>query len=151
MKLTLFDSIPAGSVLFCIVIALLLGRFFPVATVVQPPYRWPGWVVIAIGIILWLTSLWQFMKHRTDPRPSAANAALITSGTFRHSRNPIYLGLLLGVLGVAVLAGAASSFVAPIVFFLLVNTFVVPVEEQKLLARFGDQYERDRRTVRRWI
>jgi len=45
----------------------------------------------------------------------------------------------------------ASSFVAPVVFFLLVNTFVIPVEERKLLASFGNEYEHYRRTVRRWI
>jgi len=51
-----------------------------------------------IGIILWLASLRQFMKYRTDPRPSAVNVALITSGTFHCSRNSIYLGLFLVVL-----------------------------------------------------
>lgn len=75
----------------------------------------------------------------------------MTTGPYRFSRNPIYLGMLVWLSGLAVLLGSLATFVFPIVFWLVAERIMVPVEEWKMKREHGDRYGLYRGTVRRWI
>lgn len=76
---------------------------------------------------------------------------LVTSGAFRFSRNPYYLASAGLLLGVATLTGSLLALLAPAGYVFVINWFVIPVEESKLLDQFGDDYQQYRDSVGRWL
>lgn len=110
-----------------------------------------GVAVGAIGLALILLSLDLFRRHGTRPEPWEASTALIRSGLYRVSRNPMYLGMAVTSAGIAIYF---ESLVAGFLLTLVVVTidrFVIAREERYLARRFGEDYEAYRRQVRRWL
>jgi protein-S-isoprenylcysteine O-methyltransferase Ste14 len=84
-------------------------------------------------------------------KPYEQPAQLLISGPFRISRHPMYLGMVLLLLGVAIVHGTLISFVFPVVFGILMELLFIPFEETNLERVFGKQYVEYKRRVRRWI
>jgi protein-S-isoprenylcysteine O-methyltransferase Ste14 len=100
---------------------------------------WNGWALATIA------------RHRTALLPGAATTTVVDRGPFARSRNPLYVGLLVGSAGVALLAGSVWALVAlPLEWALLRWGAVVP-EEQYLSAKFGTEYTAYTSRVRRWL
>jgi protein-S-isoprenylcysteine O-methyltransferase Ste14 len=111
-----------------------LGWLLVVAFVV-----WNGWALLTIA------------RHRTALLPGGETTTVIDRGPFARSRNPLYVGLLAGSAGVALLAGSLWALVAlPLEWALLRWGAVVP-EEHYLAAKFGDAYADYCGRVRRWL
>ena len=93
-----------------------------------------------------------FAAEGTEILPaSPANKKLVTRGPFRHTRNPMYLGLVLMAFAFAFYFGTIPFYAVPVVLFLLCNFSFIPFEEAKMQRQFSDQYTDYRRRVRRWI
>ncbi len=93
-----------------------------------------------------------FAAEGTEILPaSPANKKLVTRGPFRHTRNPMYLGLVLMAFGFAFYFGTLPFYAVPVVLFLLCNFSFIPFEEAKMQRQFSDQYTDYRRRVKRWI
>jgi protein-S-isoprenylcysteine O-methyltransferase Ste14 len=100
---------------------------------------WNGWALVMIA------------RHRTGLLPGGATTTVIDSGPFARSRNPLYLGLLAGAAGVALLAGSLWALIAlPLEWALLRWGAVVP-EERYLAAKFGAAYTEYASRVPRWL
>ncbi len=111
-----------------------------------------GVVLTVLGIALSVTAALLFRREGTEINPtSAANRKLVTSGPFRFTRNPMYLGLVIVTLGIAFLVGASLMFLAPIAIFATVNWVYIPFEETKMRRQFGGAFDAYVRKVRRWI
>ena len=96
--------------------------------------------------------LYQFHRAHTtfNPfRPETASA-LVTSGVFAWTRNPMYLGLSLLLFGWAIKLGTLSPFAGPLLFLPLIQYVQIRPEEQALQRRFGGDYERYCQGVNRW-
>jgi protein-S-isoprenylcysteine O-methyltransferase Ste14 len=110
-----------------------------------------GAVLIAIAV--WL-SLWGVrVMHRagTSEKTSLPTTALVTTGPFRYSRNPLYVSLTLAYLGIAVAAQSLWALALLIVVLAVVQRGVIDREERYLERRFGADYLRYKERVRRWI
>lgn len=138
---------------------LLLGLLAEVVlSLGAPSWSAPGWPwavagipVLVGGIALMIAGDREFARQGTPIRPGTHPTTLVTTGVFAWSRNPMYLGIVLVLAGVAVLLGAATPwFVPPAVAWILTRVFVVP-EERALRREFGDRYERYALRVRRWL
>jgi protein-S-isoprenylcysteine O-methyltransferase Ste14 len=129
----------------------LLHRYFPIAQVIPEPWPWAGVVIALAGFALggWTTSL--FFGARTTLIPGRESAALITHGPFQFSRNPIYLGMVIVLIGACVFAGSLTPFAVVPIFILAIDTVVIPHEQAMLLQKFGAEYEAYRAKVRRWV
>lgn len=142
-----------GQPYFMILLILSVGLnfIFPIMTVIPAPYTYIGVVIIGFGLImdLWSSSL--FMKSKTTVSPYGSPTALVTSGPFRISRNPMYLGMAAILLGVAILLGTLVTLGFPVLFVMIVETQLIPDEEQKMEKIFGDQYRAYKNRVRQWI
>lgn len=143
--------IPPVYFLLTLVAMLLLHWLAPVGRVIPPPLTWFGLVPLALGIFMSITAARAFARAGTPVRPFAESTALVTEGLFRISRNPMYLGMITTLIGVAILLGTATPFLpVPVFFFVLWHRFVQH-EERILEGSFGETYREYRRRVRRWI
>ncbi|MCA3278007.1 MAG: isoprenylcysteine carboxylmethyltransferase family protein [Roseomonas sp.] len=123
--------------------------FFPVT--LGPPMPNFGMLVVLLGIGLIGWALLALVKAGNDPRPDKPDAAIVTTGPFRFSRNPIYLGFLVVVLGFALRWGDLWGWLALLACHLALDRLVVVKEEAYLTTRFGAAYEGYRKRVRRWV
>jgi protein-S-isoprenylcysteine O-methyltransferase Ste14 len=116
------------------------------------PLVWPGVVLIALGIGLSMTAAMLFRREGTEINPtSPANQKLVTSGPFRLTRNPMYLGLVLVTLGIALWIGACPMLLAPIAVFAAANWVHIPFEEEKMRRQFGASFDAYASRTRCWI
>src|SRR5262249_60450249 len=83
--------------------------------------------------------------------PSPDNRELITSGPYQFTRNPMYLGLVIFALGIALWIGAWPMFVAPVATFATAEWVHIPFEEAKMRSQFGATYEDYVERVRPWV
>jgi protein-S-isoprenylcysteine O-methyltransferase Ste14 len=109
-------------------------------------------VLIVLGITSAASAVLLFRREDTELNPtSTSNSKLVTSGPFRITRNPMYLGLVLVTLGIAFWAGAWPMFLAPIAIFATLNWVHIPFEEAKMRRQFGEAFESYSHKVRRWL
>lgn len=134
-------------------IAAMVALHFvaPVARLAEPPVTWLGAPFIGAGLILNLWADRLFKRYRTAVRPFDGSRELVREGPFQLSRNPMYLGMGLAALGVAMLLGTLAPFVVVPVLIWLLHVRFIAVEEAMLEDAFGDAYRAYRRQVRRWI
>ena len=110
-----------------------------------------GYVLLFGGIALVLAAAQRFHKWQTPIKPFQQPAHCITDGVFRYSRNPLYLGEVLMLLGLAALLGTWSALLPVPIFAAIIQwRFILP-EERILEKRFGEPYRRYRSRARRWI
>ncbi|MGA8262002.1 MAG: isoprenylcysteine carboxylmethyltransferase family protein [Arenicellales bacterium] len=109
-----------------------------------------GIPVLMLGLGLWAWGVSGLLRPGESPNPAKATAQLVTSGPFRFSRNPIYTGGTIGLLGLALLLNTATGTAVVVVLAFLVHNLAL-AEERYLEAKFGDQWREYRSRVRRWI
>jgi protein-S-isoprenylcysteine O-methyltransferase Ste14 len=132
-------------------LGLLMDNLVPLPALPRTPSRVLAALLLVPGLGLILWSLWLFLRARTSPLPMRPATAFVRSGPYRWTRNPMYLGMLLLYLGVALLFDVTwALLLAPAVVF-LIGRLVIRREERYLEAKFGDDYRRYMGQVRRWI
>ena len=92
-----------------------------------------------------------FHKHKTPIKPFGEPSALVLEGPFRYSRNPMYLAMVVILVGIAVSIGTVTPLVViPVFAWLITRRFIVK-EEEAMERRFGAEYLDYKRKVRRWL
>ncbi len=137
---------------FVSIVAMLgLHLLLPLSTLIQFPWNFISLIPLALGGGLNIIADRDFKKAGTNVKPFEESSTLITSGVFRLSRNPMYLGMVLMLVGEAILLGSLSPYIMVIVFALLMHfVFIIP-EEKALEARFGKEYLEYKQNVRQWL
>jgi len=143
--------LPPAFFLMALVTQAVVHLVVPGTIVVGWPWRLFGVAGIGTGIALAVIADRQFKLAKTAIHPFDVPSVLITSGAYRLSRNPMYLAMIIVLLGAAVALGTASPFAIPPIFALVLFWRFIRVEEQALVQRFGDRYSDYARHVRRWI
>ena len=142
------------------VVALPVGAAMWFGSRLQPAFDVPVLVrtvaFVAIGLIGGATALagdLEFKRAKTtiNPLRPQNTTALVTSGIYRYTRNPMYVGLALVVLGWAVFLCSAWAIVGVLVFVLYISRFQIEPEEKILAAKFGAAYSEYAARVRRWL
>ena len=132
-------------------IMVVLDRFLPVLALIEPPITYLGWAPFALGLAIAIAGKRQFDRAGTTIKPFETSTALVTNGVFAFSRNPMYLSMMLGLLGVFVVLGSLMPLAVVPVFFLIIRTRFIAVEERMLEEAFGDDYGAYKSRVRRWL
>ena len=110
-----------------------------------------GVALIVLGLVPPVWAVVLFRRARTELNPtSPSNAKLVTDGPYRFTRNPMYLGLVIETLGIAVWVGAWPMFAAPLAVFALSNWVHIPFEEAKMRRQFPTDFDAYVQRVRRW-
>jgi protein-S-isoprenylcysteine O-methyltransferase Ste14 len=148
-------GIPPLALLALVATAMwLVDRLVPPIGPEWPSLAVPALAVGACGLVVGALALLPFVRWRTtvDPRHPERASRLVTHGIFRASRNPMYLAMLLGLIAWGLWLGHAPALLAgPAFFVAYLNRRQIPPEERALAAMFGEDYERYRREVRRWL
>lgn len=110
-----------------------------------------GGLVLAASLALLAACTRRFRQAGTPVRPTSATTAIVQSGPYRFSRNPMYLGMAGLLAGAGVLLGSPACGLALVVFVALLHFGVVLPEERYLSALHGPAYHRYQQQVRRWI
>jgi protein-S-isoprenylcysteine O-methyltransferase Ste14 len=109
----------------------------------------------AIGVaamaVLDFPAMRSFQRAGTGIVPFTPNTALVTSGPFRFTRNPMYVGMAILYAGLAIALGIIWAFAFLPIVLVVVDRRVIAVEEGLLEAEFGDQYRQYKSRVRRWL
>jgi protein-S-isoprenylcysteine O-methyltransferase Ste14 len=129
----------------------ILASIGPNPTVPIPLHGTIGGLLAAAGFLMAGAGLRTFRRAGTTIRPGERAARLITSGPYRFTRNPMYLGLTLFLLAVFFVTESLLFLIPPVAFFLLINLRLIPFEEQLLTEQFGQAYADYCRKVRRWV
>lgn len=123
----------------------------PVATLVPSPLNWAGLILIVCGLAAARWGAVTFRRIGTEIMTFGRPDRLVTHGLFRYTRNPIYLGFVIALAGLAMTLGSVTTLIPVLGFFLLADRWYVPFEERRLLETFGPSYEQYASTVRRWL
>jgi protein-S-isoprenylcysteine O-methyltransferase Ste14 len=110
-------------------------------------------LLAGLGLAIAGLGIREFRRHRTTVNPHKIDAAsaLVTTGIYRLTRNPMYLGMLVLLLGVVAYTQDVVALLAPAGFIVTLNRLQIRPEEKAMLATFGDAYAAYSARVRRWI
>ncbi len=130
-----------------------LARWLPMFEFALPWRRALAWAFVLVGIALMSACALQFRRAGTtvNPMTPAKTSALVDTGLYRFSRNPIYLADGLILVGWGIWLANAASLAAIALFVAYLDRFQIEPEERALHAAFGAGFDAYRARVRRWI
>ena len=142
------------------VVALILAVAMWFASSYGPALDVPVFVRVASGIVIALlggvisiagTVSFRMAKTTVNPMKPEKTSSLVTSGVYRFTRNPMYLGMLLVLVGWAAYLCSPWSLAGPVLFFAYIGRFQIAPEERVLSGMFGEAYVAYCEKVRRWL
>ena len=147
-----FSKIPPPLV----VLILVISTFFSSKKIdlIQIPFQTSISIfILSIGILILLNPVLKFKKSKTTINPIKFKKVnkLVTSGIYKYSRNPMYLGLLIIVISSSIFYLNIYSILTPLFFYLWINRFQIKREEVFLTEKFGEDYLSYKKKTRRWI
>jgi len=140
-------------IIFGVALLVGLGVDFVCPLPTMPLWLQLGSSVVAVttGVLLIRSSMQSIDRAGTTYDPYAASTALVSSGIYRYTRNPGYLGLAVIQLGLALLIDSPWIAITTVIAVIVTSQFVIKLEEEKLSRAFGQEYQDYLGKVRRWI
>ncbi len=141
-------------------VLLIAGVLMGMIALWMPSLAWSqairvgiGAAFAAIGILIAVSGLVAFRRARTSASPLRPDKAssLVASGIYRYTRNPMYFGMLLVLIGWAVYLARPWALAVLPVFVIYMNRFQIGPEERALAGIFGAEFDAYRNRVRRWM
>ena len=134
----------------------ILDRYLPVQNIISTTFNYPDFDYMATfiglcGFALIASSALYFKKSATAIRPFEPSTTLVKGGPYRFTRNPMYLGMVLILIGTAIYLGSLTPWFVIPVFFLIIQEWFIKHEEPFLENIFGKEYQDFKTKVRRWI
>lgn len=143
---------PLALVLIAACLMTLIAYFVPVGL----PIPVPAMVAVALGLagtVVAVAGVIAFSKHKTTVNPFTPedSSSLVSSGIYRYTRNPMYLGFLLLLAGWGVLLSNLFALTLLPAFIAYMNRFQIQPEERALQQHFGAEFRAYKQRVKRWI
>ena len=129
----------------------LTNHYVPIFQYVDEPVAYLGIIAVLFGITMAGVSAATFKHVGTGLEPFDEATVLVTNGFYRVSRNPMYMGMFLMLIGVAFLMGSIGALLPVSIFMLIIRNNFVLGEERFMQAAFGQKYLQYKSEVRRWI
>ena len=141
---------PMFFVFMSAVLIVLFYFLLPGFNLIPCPYNLAGILIALFGFSIMGKTRRLFSKHETTIMIKESTV-LMKEGTFSLSRNPMYVGMFILLLGFAMCFGNLFSVLTPVVFIIMIAIVYVPKEEKLLQNTFGEEYEAYKMNVRKWI
>lgn len=143
--------LPPALFLIAVVTIVLLRWLIPLAPLLSFPASLLGIIPVAVGLGMAVGGSSKFARVGTNINTFRRPDVLVTDGIFRFSRNPMYLGFVIALAGIAIVLGNLLSIVVVLLFFVIVDRWYIPFEERAMLDTFGQQYRSYQSQTRRWL
>ncbi len=144
-----FPDLPPIWTLAVALLAIFLSRMLPILTVPTPATL--SWALISLGFVLIIWSAIYFLLKKTSIEPHHTPQVLIVEGPYKVSRNPIYLGMFLGLLGVAFWTNTLIALLVVCIFPIVIAKRFINQEEAALRAQFHEAAEAYLSSTGRWF
>jgi len=132
-------------------VAILLGWLVPLSLPVPAFVYVAGMIVVILGLGAAFGGLRQLIQAHTSPDPHAPTTSVVTTGIYRFTRNPIYVGYLCVLIGIPLIFGNYWGLVLSPLQVILFNRLIIQHEEAYLSGKFGTEYVDYAQKVRRWL
>lgn len=142
---------PTTYFLIALLLCITLNFLIPVSVVMPQPWNLVGFLPLALGVWLNLSADRAFKQADTTVKPFEESSALVKTGAFRFTRNPMYLGFTIILLGTTILLRSLSPYIVVIGFAILMDQAFIKVEERMLAEKFGEEWREYASIVRRWL
>lgn len=143
--------IPPFLFLISILFMVAIRNLIIIKEIIPDPINYAGIVLIIVGILMTIIVRKGFEKIDTEIHTFKNPRKLVTNGLFKFSRNPIYLGFTISLIGVWVLLGAILPIIGILIFIITTNNYYIPYEEKIMEETFGNEYRKYKSKVRKWI
>ena len=137
--------------LLSIILMVIFHQLLPVKQLLDPPLTYWGIGAIILGILVVIYCAVIFQRKGTTIKPFEESSYLVNEGLFGYSRNPIYLGMVVVLLGLWCVLGSLTSLLVIPVFVGLIQEKFIKEEERMLEEKFGEEYREYKAKVRRWL
>ena len=143
-----------------LIVMLIIGAIMWLAAATLPSLTLPplitnilAVITLVLGVGVSVAGVWSFNKVKTtvNPMTPSESSALVDSGIYKISRNPMYVGFLLFLIAWALFLSNLYSMISAWAFVLYMNRFQIAPEEKALLQLFGNDFEHYAEKVRRWL
>jgi len=142
---------PPTYLLTALVLMLGLHFLFPLVKVIVSPYNLFGILLILSGVLVNIWAANFFDKVGATVKPFQESSCLATEGLYKYSRNPMYFGMLMILVGAFILLGSITPMLLIPVFMWIITKVFILAEEKALEEGFGEIYLKYKGKVRRWI
>ena len=134
-----------------LVISYVVGEFFIPKYALFTLLNLTGIIGLILSLALFFSSLNLFNSYKENPTPQSDTRKIIKTGIFAYCRNPMYLAFIFFHLSMFFTFENVVYFLSAIGLFVWINTYVIPVEENFLKEKFGDEYDRYLESVKKWL
>ena len=139
-----------------IVLTLIISIYFSSKKIdlINIPFQLEiSFFILSLGILVFINPVLKFIKSKTTINPIQFEETnrLVTSGIFKYSRNPMYLGMLMIIISTSIFYLNIYSILTPFLFVFWINKFQIKREEVFLTEKFGKEYLSYKNKTRRWI
>ena len=143
---------PPIALLIALGVGLALDWLYPLPFVpVSVPHLLTGGAIFAAGLALAIWAIVTLRQGGTEVETTKPTNVIVSQGPYRWTRNPIYLAMMLALIGLAIGFDSLWILLALILFYLVIRYGVIAREEAYLQRKFGDVYRAYTSRVRRWI
>lgn len=142
---------PPAIYILAIVAGWLLQQQWPLPFIAHDTALWVGLAFVAVGLVMALMSVVTMLRGHGTVNTNLQSSALVVSGIYRVSRNPMYVALTLMYTGFAIAMSLPWSLILLPFIVIFIQTMVIAREEASLEKTFGQQYTEYKARVRRWL
>ena len=143
--------LPPVYFLAALIVMACLHYALPGAQLIESPWRYLGAILVFAALCFLVWAAFLFWRAGTAIRPFEQSTALVVAGPYRVTRNPMYLAMVMTLLGTGILLGSAVPFVVVPLFVVLIERLFIRMEEAALETTFGQTYRDYKTKVRRWL
>lgn len=143
--------LPPTLLIISIGLMILLHLVFPVIRILQFPFNLFGLPFAFTGVLISVMGSNQFVRRKTTVMTFDIPDEFVTDGLYQYSRNPMYLGFVLLMIGVLILLGSLSPVIVVIAYLIILDRYYIHFEELVMERKFGVLYLEYKKHVRKWI
>ena len=142
---------PPAYFILSIILLLFLKELYPIVPITSHTLLENSWFFALIGLGLIGAACWQLWLAKTTVSIFQQSSQLVSRGIFKRSRNPIYSGLALLLVALVIRLGDWSGLASLVFFVICIQFIVLPYEEAKLGAEFGEEFKNYKKKTRAWL
>jgi protein-S-isoprenylcysteine O-methyltransferase Ste14 len=143
--------LPPRYFMVTIILQVLIHFAFPFLRLLLFPENLIGIIFIVAGTVLNISADRAFKEANSTVKPFEESSQLMTQGVFKISRNPMYFGMFLVLIGIAAILGSLIPFILSFIFAWIMKRRFILIEEKMLLEKFGNEWLFYKNDVRRWV